>query len=438
MSLVADYGSSDEESGTSDTEEQTAIEKHATTIAKSQTNVQQAAVGITETEEDEVPKPKGGLLAGLPPPKKVNREPIPEEDDVIASRTGFLNLPPPKKTSKKQPVKISLPELPDVDSDEDEEPKPKKPKPAPASGKKCGLFALLPAPKHATTKETNRVMIPHTLSKKPAAKPLVKTSPAAPRIKTLVDANDSDEDDDGDQPALNFFSLGESKVTTVNSAPTATTLPIETQPTDTEQSDLYTPMEKNQNNTQTIQTTFEQHGKRSTEDNTMYDNQMTGSLADAPLSFKSTTVPYQQSSQTYANAYQSGYAGASYDYNQPYYEEEYQESVQNSNSEEGFMKDADFLKMQGKKQRGKEEIHIVDVSADDFLDPDHISRSVSEETQSEYRAHKKKSNEPSNQQKRKHQITYLAFQAKERELDLKNQWAENRQTRRQTQSKYGF
>ena len=32
----------------------------------------------------------------------------------------------------------------------------------------------------------------------------------------------------------------------------------------------------------------------------------------------------------------------------------------------------------------------------------------------------------------------MSFQAKERELELKNQWATNRQTRKQTQSKYGF
>ncbi|XP_025199601.1 proline-rich protein PRCC [Melanaphis sacchari] len=44
----------------------------------------------------------------------------------------------------------------------------------------------------------------------------------------------------------------------------------------------------------------------------------------------------------------------------------------------------------------------------------------------------------SGQSKRKHQITYLAQQAKANELKLKNMWAENRMTRKQTQAKYGF
>ena len=41
-------------------------------------------------------------------------------------------------------------------------------------------------------------------------------------------------------------------------------------------------------------------------------------------------------------------------------------------------------------------------------------------------------------QKKKHQITYLAAQAKAREVDLKNQWAANKVSRKTTQAKYGF
>lgn len=40
--------------------------------------------------------------------------------------------------------------------------------------------------------------------------------------------------------------------------------------------------------------------------------------------------------------------------------------------------------------------------------------------------------------KRKHQITYLAHQAKSNEAELQAMWAANRQSKRQTQSKYGF
>lgn len=45
---------------------------------------------------------------------------------------------------------------------------------------------------------------------------------------------------------------------------------------------------------------------------------------------------------------------------------------------------------------------------------------------------------PSGQAKRKHQITYLAFQAKQNEIKLKNEWARNRNTKAQAKARYGF
>lgn len=45
---------------------------------------------------------------------------------------------------------------------------------------------------------------------------------------------------------------------------------------------------------------------------------------------------------------------------------------------------------------------------------------------------------PNSTARRKHHISFLAYQAKKREVDLKNQWAQNRITKSQTKSKYGF
>ena len=45
---------------------------------------------------------------------------------------------------------------------------------------------------------------------------------------------------------------------------------------------------------------------------------------------------------------------------------------------------------------------------------------------------------PNTTMKRKHHITYLAHQAKARELALKEEWARNRITRNQSKAKYGF
>jgi proline-rich protein PRCC len=58
--------------------------------------------------------------------------------------------------------------------------------------------------------------------------------------------------------------------------------------------------------------------------------------------------------------------------------------------------------------QGKEEINLIDVNADDFTDPSEITKHLTEEQT--YQSHRKKDKEITGQQKRKHQITYLAFQ----------------------------
>ncbi|KAL1463764.1 hypothetical protein WDU94_015485 [Cyamophila willieti] len=97
----------------------------------------------------------------------------------------------------------------------------------------------------------------------------------------------------------------------------------------------------------------------------------------------------------------------------------------------------DVLRKLGARKRKGEDLIVREVNASSLMpDSREWLAQLSEETT--YRPSHKKHDGPTSQQKRKHQITYLAFQAKANELDLKNQWANNRQTKRQTQSKYGF
>ncbi|KAK2153498.1 hypothetical protein LSH36_295g04072 [Paralvinella palmiformis] len=96
-----------------------------------------------------------------------------------------------------------------------------------------------------------------------------------------------------------------------------------------------------------------------------------------------------------------------------------------------------LLKLQGKSKWGKEEINIIDVHADHQTSAVELTKHLTEEVDMVSHS-KKKKDQPTSQQKRKHQITYLAHRAKEREFDLKNQWAQNKMTKRQSQSKYGF
>ncbi|CAH1797270.1 unnamed protein product [Owenia fusiformis] len=394
---------------------------------------------------------KGNGL-GLPLPQKASKNVTVTEDegeleDLVKpkpSQLADVPKPPPKKIGKK--IQIVIPELPDAgSSDEEDEPEAKKYKP---STKKTGLFALLPDPKHsAFKKETKRPLIPHTLTKKPTETAASKAEAMAKKkaamlqhakskpsvdIPTPIVANvDSDNEEDNDNSG-NFFSLGDKPDSATN---TESTMPqsslmslrgINTVPT-------IQPMD-NDNNEITTQNAEIDTGKITIENDAM----------NAPLAFKSGAISPGYSS---ARSYPQQHTGqVDTQYNQQFYNQPYEDMSGDSGAtytppEDEIRKltaDQEFLKMQGKKQRG-EAINIIDINADDHIGEAHIelTKGVSEE-QGQSFGKKKQDDGLSGQTKRKHQITWLAAQAKERELELKNSWAANRQTKRQTQSKYGF
>ncbi|XP_038072886.1 uncharacterized protein LOC119741221 isoform X1 [Patiria miniata] len=134
MSLVNYYSSSDDES--SNGEEKT----------EEKPNVEFRSVKLEEHEEssamsehsEERPRTKSSLFSTLPAPKSSERDvpeesgsfPAPATGTTSSSMGGLLNLPAPKKKSA-QPIKITAPSLPEINSDdEDDEPVTKKAKPA--------------------------------------------------------------------------------------------------------------------------------------------------------------------------------------------------------------------------------------------------------------------------------------------------------------------
>jgi len=86
-------------------------------------------------------------------------------------------------------------------------------------------------------------------------------------------------------------------------------------------------------------------------------------------------------------------------------------------------------------EEAPEDINIVEVDVSQHLrdSKDWLKTITEEKEETTYNGV-----EPSSTAKRKHQITYLALQAKQREVELKNEWARNRQTKTQSRAKYGF
>lgn len=410
MSLVA-YGSSDD----SDSEDTTS----STTSAS---------------------KP-GGLFAVPPSPKKsvtqlssaISNDNADENPGIRsqASKGGLLfDLPKPKKRT--EPVKITIPQL-NRDSDSDEE-EPVRKKAVP-QGLGTGLSSLLPQPKNMSVKEIGRTLVPHTLTKRPDSKASKPTKPAvapglpgssaspsaikaAAKSAALQLARQmaaEDQDSDEELTPDNYFSLGESSnprpavVPSLDPEPGAPSALLPNPPgaeVGSFQSDA--PLDFGLNNDEAT------------------GGAWGGQQAFHPQYPEPSAGPEQQ-------AFPQGY------YNEAYYQDPALAEAEEPGSS-GLFDDEAFRRLQGKRNRGKEEVKFLEIKGDDQLSGNQqwMAKSMTEEKQERKSFSKKKGDQPTGQQRRKHQITYLIHQAKERELELKNNWAENKLTRRQTQAKYGF
>ncbi|NWX52585.1 PRCC protein, partial [Steatornis caripensis] len=395
-----------------------------------------------------------GLL--LPPPRSAAASAVDLPPPVSASAAlpgAGLDVSVPKPKKRTEPVRITAPELHEGDSDSEEDEPAKKKNTLQGRGEGSGLSALLPQPKNLTVKETNRLLLPYAFSRKagenasdskpskapasssktkPLSKPAVPTTPSPSAIKAAaksaalqVTKQITQEEDDSDEEVEpeNYFSLSD------RSEPGGVGAE-----------------------------TYVYSGTVGSEDpppGTETEPQFQDAAANAPLEFKTGTgsggaqhswvpkpgedygnQPYNQF-PAYSEAggyYQDYYSSGYYPEMEPA-----QAPPQEMSTDSSFIDDEAFKRLQGKRNRGREEINFVDIKGDDQLSgaQQWLTKSLTEEKTMKSFS-KKKGDQPTGQQRRKHQITYLIHQAKERELELKNTWSENKLSRRQTQAKYGF
>lgn len=255
-----------------------------------------------------------------------------------------------------------------------------------------GLFAVLPEPKNLAVKETKRSLVPHILTKRPTEPPQKKPRKAPTQVRPLVEANDSDEEAETGGSS-DFFSL-------TDTAPDPATLgravaSITTAP-DVEPPVPRTPVSQNL---------------------PVSEDRVNESVASM-------------------NAYTDNVYHQTHGEEQDFYPVQGQE--EQTPQPASFDQEA-MLRLTGKRRGKGEAINFIDVSADDALltRDEWMTKALTEEKPTQSFS-KKREGMPSQRTKQKHQITFLAHQAKERELELKNNWAQNRMTKMQTQAKYGF
>ncbi|KAL9986404.1 hypothetical protein ACROYT_G000547 [Oculina patagonica] len=426
--------------------------------------ISKRAKKVTNSGEDDKPKSVGSLFSLLSAPWQAENTWQKKKDSKMSTA---------EEKRSKQPIKIAIPTAPKNDSDEEDD-MPAAKKVVPSKGG-SGLKALLPKPKHSITlkkdnpnkpavKLASRPLIPHTLTKKPTT--VEKKSQKTAKTKQVEEATSDDEDE-----PVSFFtfndkseSVSDEKVETFQSNNTESNTSV-TAPSVKSINPSVSPF--SQGEMPSCTSASHSSGKPLTvAPSPKIEDPSTTQAAfeeETPSREESETRTYhyeQQSGQSQQYGSYSSENYGNYDYgasssyvNQPYYSQETEAytytyptgaaaaeatAVQAQRQHEETKIDLEKLhKLKGRRNR-HEEINIVDVNAADQIGDSAgmIAKYGTEEIA--YAPSRKKKDMPTAQQRRKHQISYLAFQAKERELELRQQWSANRQTRRQTQSKYGF
>ncbi|KAJ0182799.1 hypothetical protein K1T71_002168 [Dendrolimus kikuchii] len=316
----------------------------------------------------------------LPQPSKKQPEILEEEDEFLHKKETVSNVKPK--------AKITVPSLDDF---KDVEHRTPNAKPRSINSKKSGLLSILPQPRNGV-KATTKSLIPNILAQKsnstispkkvPLVAPLRKVDP-----KPLI--NDYSDESDTEDVQSDFFSINKPEPE----------LPVDDTPLDIDSIDKESKKPFN----------IESYFKK---DNGNNDVMM------QPEDGNNVVIDYTREGNSNHNNI-------------------------NVESESGdiVLDEEAILKLCGSRgKRKREDIQIVDVNQQEVLADarEWLLKGLMDDTTKRVSSSKRKGNEPTTQQKRKHQITYLAHQAKANEAELQNQWASNRMSKRQTQSKYGF
>lgn len=393
MSLVAYGNSSDEESDEYDSSEEKQQEAKPSTSRSVATLDNQLNDSSTlalklpspkkhtaAIEEDEL-KDSSTLALKLPSPKR-HTAVIEEDDDEFLHKKAVPTLqPPPKPSNKRGPVQITIPAL----QKKDEPTKVNKRIIGAEPNKPAGLLNLLPKPSFG-----------HLDKKKPAN--------IAVDAKTASTTTSS--------KGMNGFVPHSVK----KAAAAATTMKKATQKPLTNQVD--------ENNSD---------GESSDHDDDFFSfhsetrlpevsqQEINAMVAKKTADMKTATTTYLQSME------------------RQQVETVVPEEIDDVSTQSRIDNEAITALCGAKRaRRGDVPSVIIELTGDQVLpNRDEWLRNQLQHT-TEYQPRGLVDEEPAAGTRKKHQITYLAHQAKANEQELQAMWAANRHTRRQTQSKYGF
>ncbi|KAG5310255.1 PRCC protein, partial [Pseudoatta argentina] len=360
---------------------------------------------------DTLPKPRDSIFMG-------NVEEV--EDDILLKKETESQI---SKPAKKQIVRISVPSLLEF-KDVEEESEEKSAKIIQSSQKGCGLFSLLTAPKGGTA--NNKTLIPQAV-KNAAVKANVWQSNAMRKFSTnrndfkvekpTPDKSHNESSSDEEDASIDFFGLATSEDPDNSTGNNPTELDS-TLPSD----DLV-----HKSNTEVLLMKHVEDHKTpsfsSINPDVSMNSQSSKTLTSNVINLPKEEILLKNKAEVGPKL--------------PIPEQEYNVDLEGNVAFDE--KAIEYLcGRRGIKRKEIDEADIIEINGED-IKPDErewLVKALTEE--SVHRPVSMQSGGVNSQSKKKHQITYLAHQAKAMELELKNQWSQNRMARKQTKSKYGF
>ncbi|XP_011136491.2 proline-rich protein PRCC [Harpegnathos saltator] len=440
MSLVA-YDSSDEGSENEENESMETIiannnndgMKNITVQANSRLSL--PAPKVVSSTNDEEEKEENTLeenfrnfLDMLPKPKDSNSAGNIEENDDILLKKEVENKV--IKSAKKQTVKITVPSLLEFKDIEEESMKPKN-QTIQSSVKGCGLFSILVPPKAEATRNNN-TLIPQVI-KNTLMKPSIHQAKIQKQSDTRYQINNSkaekivmnkvctETNSDDEDEAVDFFGLTSSKDVPDDSMMVSS------------DSELYSSDFTGKLNDE--KTKLTKHVQNDTSCNSPYTGSIISTNSQLNSSNKTLISNVMNLSKEEILLKNKAEVGPKL----PIPEQEYNIDTQgNIAFDEKAIEYLCGRRGVKRKDREIDEANIIEINGED-IKPDErewLVKALTEE--SVQRPVSMQNCGINSQSKKKHQITYLAHQAKAMELELKNQWSQNRMARKQTKSKYGF
>ncbi|KAF8980112.1 hypothetical protein BGZ46_004605 [Entomortierella lignicola] len=417
MNALAAYGSDSEDSGS-----ESAPVSSTATRAQAKTSVSGSTSGASSKISS--------LSSMLPPPKSSQN--LNTTTTIKKTSTPTASISSIPKTS----IYHTLPTLePDSDSEEEESEFRKKAKLNEAAKNASGvgaLFAMLPAPKSSGTGASSSSSTSgtgKTTPAKPSFMPRTVKKPTAVTKKPVVAAPEEekeDDDDDDDEEPVSFFPLGPAVTATPTPSTTGKTASNSYIPLYFDKKPLTTEEQQAQNQELVDVSASNEQYAYPTNDQYSYNEQYAYPTNDQ--------YAYATNDQY---SYQTNDAYNAYDANSAYVS---QTEAAGSSGNTMSIDDAGMKKLGMRKARDGP-INVIDVSARDQIShAQHarLSMAGGADQAKPVDLASIQHLKPTTGQKRKHNILSLAYQAKANQQQLNASWASSRQTKAETQSKYGF